>query len=96
MSSFTDGGIGLVIGQKRFSFLMTTALIVLSLCFVGILLSDGVDSTEGDEFVDSGLVYRVVSDSDRTVTVFSSNTVPAELIIPDTVENDSIEYKVIS
>ena len=96
MSSFTDGGIGLVIGQKRFSFLMTMALIVLSLCFVGILLSDGVDSTEGDEFVDSGLVYRVVSDSDRTVTVFSSNTVPAELIIPDTVENDSIEYKVIS
>ncbi|MBR1973769.1 MAG: leucine-rich repeat domain-containing protein, partial [Candidatus Methanomethylophilaceae archaeon] len=75
---------------------MTMALIVLSLCFVGILLSDGVDSTEGDEFVDSGLVYRVVSDSDRTVTVFSSNTVPADLIIPDTVENDSIEYKVIS
>ena len=98
MGNFTDGGTGSAAGQKRLTILMATAFIVLCMCFVSIILSDGSDSVAGDKFTDDGITYCVISESDATVEVFASGIYndPVDISIPDTVEYDSVEYKVVA
>ncbi|MBR7123269.1 MAG: leucine-rich repeat protein, partial [Candidatus Methanomethylophilaceae archaeon] len=98
MGSFADDGTSSVTGQKRLTILMAAAFIILSICFVGILFSDGTDASTDHEFVDGNIIYRVVSESDSTVMVFGSNyyETSTDVIIPDTVTHDDVEYKVIT